>query len=346
MPIIVDTVQPNSAADLRGRVDVTIGLVNNIPDAAFEATERQFINLIGAAAPEFVVRLKLFLITQLRRIDRMRREVAVRYHAVSDLWDCPLDGLIVTGTEPCAARLKDEPYWPAVTELVNWAGENTTSTIWSCLAAHAAVLHADGIERSPLTGKLFGVFDCETVACHPLFSRPTRQHVPHSRYNDLPEAALTSCGYRMVSRSAAAGVDVFTKQQRGSSLFVFLQGHPEYETATLLREYRRDVGRFLRGAQEHYPAAPQGYLNEEAKALLDAFRVRAVDDRRASLIANFPMAGLEAGLENTWRRSALDTYQNWIGFLVERKEKWRSGRVRPGSRAAMSTHPSALADIS
>jgi homoserine O-succinyltransferase/O-acetyltransferase len=37
---------------------------------------------------------------------------------------------------------------------------------------------------------------------------------------------------------------MFVKYNR--SLFVLLQGHPEYDSATLLREYRRDVGRFLR----------------------------------------------------------------------------------------------------
>ena len=44
---------------------------------------------------------------------------------------------------------------------------------------------------------------------------------------------------------------MFVKQTR--SLFIFFQGHPEYEETTLLREYRRDVGRFLRGQQPHYP---------------------------------------------------------------------------------------------
>jgi hypothetical protein len=36
------------------------GLVNNIPDAAFEATERQFVEVLGAAAGPNLVRLHLF----------------------------------------------------------------------------------------------------------------------------------------------------------------------------------------------------------------------------------------------------------------------------------------------
>jgi len=345
MSLVVDSARSGSAAESLGANYVSIGLVNNMPDTAFEATERQFVDLIQAAAPEIVVCLKLFSIPDVPRAQRVRSESAGRYHSITALWDTMLDGLIVTGTEPCAATLKQEPYWPAVTKLVDWAGENTASTIWSCLAAHAAVLHADGIERSPLASKLFGVFDCETIPCHPLFSRAARRRVPHSRYNDLPEAALKSSGYRILSRSAAAGIDAFTKEQRGSSLFVFLQGHPEYETATLLREFRRDVGRFLHRERKDYPAAPQGYLSEEARDLLDAFRVRAVDDRRESVIGDFPMLGLEANLENTWRESAISIYRNWIGFLKDRKEKRRSGLARCGPHAAMPEHSAALADV-
>ena len=66
---------------------------------------------------------------------------------------------------------------------------------------------------------------------------------------------------------------MFTKQ--AGSLLVFFQGHPEYEDTTLLREYRRDVGRFLRGQQAHYPTLPHGYFPPAALELLRAFEARA-----------------------------------------------------------------------
>jgi homoserine O-succinyltransferase len=49
---------PSDAAD-QVRLQ-EIGLVNNIPDAAFEATERQFVEVLGAAAGPNPVRLHLF----------------------------------------------------------------------------------------------------------------------------------------------------------------------------------------------------------------------------------------------------------------------------------------------
>jgi homoserine O-succinyltransferase/O-acetyltransferase len=319
MPLLLDTARSASAVDLRGIDGLTIGLVNNMPDAACEATERQFLHLIRAATPNIVVHLKLFSIPEVPRADEVREDFVRRYRDIAEIWDERLDGLIVTGTEPRAAKLTDEPYWPTLTKLIDWARDNTASTIWSCLAAHAAVLHTDGIERRPLTDKLFGVFDCETAAAHRLMAGLPRYRVPHSRLNDLPEAALISSGYSLLSRSDAVGVDSFAREEKASSLFVFFQGHPEYEADSLGREYRRDVGRFLRGERELYPAAPQGYFNEEATALVEAFRARAMDERRASPIADFPMRVLEAGLQNTWRRSARGIYENWIDYLRERK---------------------------
>ena len=60
MPLLLDTLRPGAAVDLRGRNCLTIGLVNNMPDAACEATERQFIELLRGAANDVVVLLKLF----------------------------------------------------------------------------------------------------------------------------------------------------------------------------------------------------------------------------------------------------------------------------------------------
>ena len=167
-----------------------------MPDAAIEATERQFTDLIRAATPKAVVLLKLFAMPEVPRGETARTALAERYRDIAELWQTPLDGLIVTGTEPRAKSLMDEPYWETLSKVVDWAKDHTASTIWSCLAAHAAVLHSDGIERRALKRKRFGVFDCRLAADHPMTKHfPEPLWVPHSRYNDLPEQALASCGY-------------------------------------------------------------------------------------------------------------------------------------------------------
>jgi homoserine O-succinyltransferase len=328
MPLFLDTGQ--AAAELNAANCVTVGLVNNMPDAAFEATERQFTGLLREAAPSRVVLLKLFAIPQLPRSAETQASLAGKYRDIAALWDTPLDGLIVTGTEPRAADLKDEPYWPALSAVVDWARDNTASTIWSCLAAHAAVLHSDGIARVKLPQKQFGVFDCRLAASHPMTQHfPEPLWVPHSRYNTLPEAALTAAGYRILTGSATAGVDAFAKQD--GSFFLFFQGHPEYDADTLFREYRRDVSRFLNGEREALPGLPQNYFDDVARARAEAFAERAAADRRGALMAEFPKQDLEAGLQdrwqNTWRPAALGVYQKWVEFLSARKAERRTADV-------------------
>ena len=238
---------------------IVIGLVNNMPDGALKTTERQFRELLEAAAGTHRVHLRLFSLPEAPRGHASLAYIAENYENFTSIWTSRLDALIVTGTEPRTALLKEEPYWQSLTRLVDWAQENTTSTIWSCLAAHAAVYHLDGIARQRFPEKLSGVFDCMRAGQHHILAEaPAAWRIPHSRSNDLPAAALTAAGYQILSTSPIAGVDMFIKQ--GRSLFVFLQGHPEYDADSLLREYHRDVGRFLRGEREAYPQMPRDYF--------------------------------------------------------------------------------------
>jgi homoserine O-succinyltransferase/O-acetyltransferase len=324
MPILLDTARSGANPELNGDNCLTIGLVNNMPDAALDATERQFIGLVRAASPGLIVRFKLFSVPEIQRSEQARLALAARYRDISELWDTRLDGLIVTGNEPRAPSLRDEPYWPSLTRLVAWAERNTDSTIWSCLAAHAAVLHADGIERQPRNEKLFGVFDCDVTCAHALTAGvPLRLFVPHSRHNDLPAAALTANGYRILTQSPATGADMFVGRERGASLFLFFQGHPEYDADSLAREFRRDLGRFLRGERDDFPAMPQHYFDEEAGTLVEAFCARARTERVEKLIRQFPLQAIEGGLRNTWQASATGVYRNWVTYLQERKAKRR-----------------------
>jgi homoserine O-succinyltransferase/O-acetyltransferase len=308
---------------------IEIGLVNNMPSAALESTERQFRARLRAAADGIAVRLTLYALPDVPRTEAGQRHVSSYYSDIDDLWNNPVDGLIVTGTEPRAQNLKDEPYWGSLAKLLEWAERHTHSAIWSCLAAHGAVLHVDGIVRRRLPDKCLGVFESARVSDHPLTARvPARSHMPHSRWNEIPEDALRTCGYQVLARSQHAGADVFVKQ--GRSLFVFFQGHPEYEADTLLFEYRRDIGRFLRRESDRYPSMPQGYFDQETVDLLAAMRERALADRREELLADFPTALAASRARNTWREAAVRLYRNWLLYLCAQKE--RRLRARQGDQ--------------
>jgi homoserine O-succinyltransferase/O-acetyltransferase len=301
-----------SAAEARSGT-LVIGFVNNMPDAALSTTERQFCGLLSAS-DALAVRVRRFFLPECPRSATAREYLAGNYEDIRELWTSHLDGLIVTGAEPHAAALPDEPCWSSLALLVEWAEEHTISAVWSCLAAHVAVLHRDGITRRRLPQKLSGLFECAKAAEHALLAAtPGRWRIPHSRYNDLPVDALASTGYRILTRSAETGADIFIKQ--GRTLSVFFQGHPEYHSDTLLREYRRDVGRFLSGERNDYPAMPSGYFNEDAVNAFSAFQERALRNRDIELLASFPMDEAALKLAHPWRGPSERIYANWLSYL-------------------------------
>ena len=292
--------------------ELTIGLINNMPDAALKATERQFVKLLQAAAGPRRIRFHCFSLPTVKRSPEAKWHVESEYCDLSDLRRQRFDGLIVTGAEPIAPELDQEPYWNDLTELIDWARTNTRSTIWSCLAAHAAVLHLDGIKRRKLPAKCHGIFDCEPVTRDTLTrDAPSPLKVSHSRLNEIAERDLAEAGYQVLTRSAEAGVDIFVRQY--ASRFVFFQGHPEYDALSLQREYLRDIGRFLARERESYPRLPVCYFDAATQEKLDRFEKRARHERHPALANDIPALNLRTDIAAGAAAAAL--FRNWLHDL-------------------------------
>ncbi len=308
-----------STDDAAGDECIRLALINNMPDPALEDTELQFFDLLDIASGDVRVMLKLYSLAGIPRTDRGQQHLNSFYFGLDDLWNSRVDGVIVTGTEPKQPSLKDEPYWASLTNLFDWAEENTVSTVLSCLAAHASVLHRDGVNRHRLPDKQFGVFNSCKIDYHSLTSRIADQiRFPHSRWNEVRADELTSCGYSVLTQSAEAGVDLFVKKKK-KSLFVYFQGHPEYGAHTLLKEYRRDIKRFLGGERETYPTMPIGYFDSEGTRLLRDFQCTALANRRQETVELFPEAAVANRLQNTWHSPATGVYRNWLKYVELRK---------------------------
>lgn len=162
---------------------------------------------------------------------------------------------------------------------------------------------------------------------------PSGWRVPHSRYNEVSEEALVSNGYSILSRSPEAGVDIFVKQTQ--SLFIYLQGHPEYDPGALLREYRRDSARFLAGRRDNYPEIPCGYLDDETTAVLEAYRKEALSNRGREVVSSFPAVAKEK-LSYDWRGLAIQLYTNWFSYLMEQKARTHSLLSAPVIHGALT----------
>jgi homoserine O-succinyltransferase/O-acetyltransferase len=300
----------------RGQIELVIGLVNNMPDSALKATERQFARLLeGAAPPHVRIRFQCFSLPSIVRTPALQTHVAQHYGDVGALGRLAVDGLIVTGAEPIADALQDEPYWHELTSLIDWATTNTRSAIWSCLAAHAAVLHLDGVARRRLAAKCSGVHECTKVADDWLtcgIHSPLK--ISHSRYNTLDESELAARGYQVLTRSDAIGVDIFARQL--SSRFVFFQGHPEYDALSLQREYMRDIARFLSGQRDEYPNLPTAYFDSATEHVLKQFEAHARARRDPTLAAELP--GLTLRPDLAAGAAAKLLFRNWLNFLADR----------------------------
>jgi homoserine O-succinyltransferase/O-acetyltransferase len=309
----------NKAAHGTGAQAIRVVLVNNMPDAALEDTESQFFDLLDAASDGIPVVVRMYSLPGVPRTERGMSRLNSVYNNLEELWQSPVDALIMTGTEPLQSNLRQEPYWSNLANVLDWAERNTISTVLSCLAAHAGVLHSDGVERHRLSDKRSGVFEFATptpLALTRGMTDPVR--FPHSRWNEVRSEALQSCGYTIVTQSEAVGVDCFVKRKK-QSLFVHFQGHPEYHADTLFKEYRRDVKRYLRHERDTYPAAPAGYFDSKAQKSLTDFRQRAIADRSEELMTEFPEASLTSGLQREWHKSAVNIYGNWLALIAEKK---------------------------
>lgn len=309
-----------SGKNARSGDGVRVALINNMPDAALEDTETQFFELLDTASGLIPVRLSLYSLPNVPRGPRALKHIQNFYHGIDELWDSGVDAVIVTGTEPRQADLRKEPYWQALAEVFDWAERHTVSAVLSCLAAHAGVLHSDGIPRQPLGDKLFGVFESSSED-HVLTrhaAEPLR--FPHSRWNDVREKSLTSCGYSILTRSPQAGADLFVKRRKKSS-FVHFQGHPEYSAQTLLKEYRRDVKRFLRGERSTYPTMPQGYFDVATAKVFGDFQKMAIANPEPAQADLFPDASALGSVQASWHSTATCIYRNWLQYIVARIER-------------------------
>jgi homoserine O-succinyltransferase/O-acetyltransferase len=294
-----------------------IGFVNNTSDRALASTEAQFTRLLCSTAHEFDIYLRFFVCAEIARSNRPTTAMGEPYCDISELFSSWVDALIITGMEPQATRLEDEPVWLRLTELLEWAECHRVPTICSCLAAHIAVLHQDGIPRSRQTDKLSDVFDCElAIPSHPLMmGLPPRWSVPHSRYYGIADAPLAAKGYRILSRSALAGADIFAKDP--GAQFLYFQGHPEYDPDTLLREYRRDVRRFLTGERDEYPVAPQRYFEPRTADALAALRQEAMKGSRDPRALDRVRELIRGAVMPTpWDAVARKVYANWLETAV------------------------------
>jgi len=298
--------------------ELHIGFLNMMPDAALAVTEQQFMRLVGSSNQIAQFFVYPFTIPGLPRSPETQAYIDQYYISFEQLQKDGLDALIITGANVANPSLDLEPFWEPLQAIINWASENVTSVLCSCLATHAIVQALHSVQRRRLPKKRWGVYSHRvTQTSHPLLRDiNTRFDVPHSRNNDVSRAQLEAAGFTVLVYSEEGGVHMAVSPDQFR--IVYLQGHPEYDRNSLLKEYKREVNLFLNGEREDYPPYPDNYFSPEAAIIADEYQqIVQTGLRQETPIPPFPEKQIEPYLDNTWRDTGKSIVNNWLGLVYQ-----------------------------
>jgi homoserine O-succinyltransferase len=298
--------------------EMHIGLLNMMPDAALTATERQFFRLVGESNAIAQFYVHPFTIKELTRGAETMAYVEQYYDSFDQLKRDGLDALIITGANVTQPDLSLEPFWEPLNDVIDWAYDNVTSTLCSCLATHAVMQFRYHKKRARLPAKRWGVFSHRVVdRRHPLVNDVnTRFDVPHSRFNDVSREQFEQSGLHVLVESEEAGVHLAVSEDQFR--IVFFQGHPEYDTVSLLKEFKREINLFFGGKRPDYPPFPDNYFRLRTQAVLNEYRDQVLAaKKRGAPMPEFPEGLVTRSLDNTWHDTAEAVIDNWIGKVYQ-----------------------------
>lgn len=318
-------------ADAQDIRELHVGLLNLMPDEALIPTERQFLTLLGNANSIVQIHAHLFTLPGVERSEETQAYIDTYYESFADLAHDGLDALIITGANIGPGPLSSQDFWEPLIDVVSWAQEHVTSTLCSCMSSHALVYHLYGIERERMAAKRWGVFAHRAVnRSHPLLrGMNTKFDMPHSRWNTLTRPSLERAGLQVLVESFSNDVAVATSPD--GLRMVFLQGHPEYDTNSLLKEYKRDISLWGQGVPAGLPPFPEHYLEADAKTILGEYVDAMINAKRLGTpLPHFPEQRIVETLHNSWADSARSLFANWIGLVyqlthVDRGVPWMDG---------------------
>lgn len=312
------TVLDSARAQKQDIREIHIGILNMMPDAALEATERQFFRLISESNQIAQFHVHPFTLPELARGKEAEAHVKKHYETFESIRQEGLDALIITGANVTHPNLSDENFWEPLIEVIEWGYNNVTSILCSCLATHAVMQFWYQQKRTKLPKKCWGVFSHEVVdRTHPLVHGiNTRFDVPHSRFNEISRRQFDDAGLRVLVESKTAGVHLAVSED----LFriVYFQGHPEYDINSLLKEYKREVLLFIANKRDDFPPFPDNYFTLQVQAILTEYQERLLESlSNSSNTPEFPETLIRSLLHNTWHDSAEAVINNWIGFVYQ-----------------------------
>lgn len=296
--------------------ELHVGLLNMMPDAALQATEQQYLRLVGGANAIVQVFVHPFTVDGIARGPEARAYIDAHYETFDQVRVDGLDALVISGANVEDPDLTRAPFWESLGEVAAWADQHVTSTLCSCLASHALLQRRHGVIRRGMQTKRWGVLEHRLTAPeHPLVAGSnTRFDAPHSRWNTVSPSRLRAAGVRVLAETLDGGFHLGTSPDGIRT--VYLQGHPEYDLVSLLKEYKREVVRYLDEQVAGSPPYPTRYVPDGAAALLTAHLEASLDAKESGQpLPDFPEDEVTAHLDNTWADTGRTLFSNWLGLV-------------------------------
>ena len=244
-------------------------------------TETQLSRLLGNSPLQ--VDLELIHTKSHKSKNTSAEHMLAFYKTFDDVKDRTFDGMIITGAPVEQMNFEEVEYWEELCEIMEWSKTHVHSTFHICWGAQAGLYYHFGINKKPLSKKMFGVFPHKVDYKKSILFRGFDDvfMVPHSRHTTVDiEDVKKVKELKILSTSKEAGLyAVSTKNGKQ----IFITGHSEYDADTLMNEYLRDASQGL-------PIeVPKNYFKDN-------------DPRKKPVV--------------TWRSHANLLYSNWLNYFV------------------------------
>lgn len=206
-------------------------------------TETDFIRILSNTPIQ--IDLDFFYMDKHDSKNTSKKHLNIFYKTFDQIKNNRYDGLIITGAPVEHLDFEQVNYWEDLAQVMEWSKTNVTSTLHICWGAQAGLYYHYGIPKSQLAKKLFGVFEHQlTDPKLPLFRGFDDTFLtPHSRYTSTRKIDIQqNSDLILAGYSDKAGVHVVVSKNNRQ---IFVTGHFEYNTETLLNEYNRDIAKGL-----------------------------------------------------------------------------------------------------
>ncbi len=166
---------------------------------------------------------------------------------------------------------------------MDWSLTHVHSKFYICWGAQAALYHHYGVNKKPLSEKMFGLFKHKVNNKTTMWTRGFDDcfMAPHSRHTTVLEEDVKKVkDLEIIATSDEAGIYLI---KSFDSRQFFVMGHSEYDYNTLQKEYVRDItaGKKI--------SVPKNYFLE--------------DDPNQEI-------------QVTWRSHANLLFSNWLNYYV------------------------------